>query len=75
MRPRRTAPVGFALAILGFLWSAVPNYLAILNNPPGWIFERPFYQPAVVPILIGVLMLVGSAVIVIIGSAKRKLSK
>ncbi|MBZ5673459.1 MAG: hypothetical protein LAP61_04370 [Acidobacteriia bacterium] len=75
MRPRRIALVGFAIAILGFLWSAAPNYLASLNDPPGWIFDRPLYQPAVVPILIGVSLLVGSAVVVIVGFAKRKFSK
>jgi hypothetical protein len=72
MRPRRIALIGFALAILGFLWSAAPNYLASLNDPPGWIFDRPFYQPAVVPILIGFLMLVGSAIIVIVGLRSEK---
>jgi hypothetical protein len=66
---------GFALVIVGFLWSALPNYLASLNDPPGWIFDRPFYQPAVVPILVGILLLVGSGVIVVVGLAKRRFSK
>jgi len=75
MTTKIIALVGFALMVLGFLWSALPNYLASLTDPPGWIFDRPFYQPAVVPILIGILMLVASAVTVIIGFAKRRFSR
>jgi hypothetical protein len=43
-----------------------------LTDPPGWIFDRPFYQPAIVPVLIGILMLIGSAVLAVVGLAKRR---
>jgi len=66
---------GLALIVLGYLFSVLPNYLASLTNPPGWIIDRPFYQPAGVAMVAGFLVLVGSVVAMAVNFLRAKLSR
>ena len=72
---RIAALSGLALIILGYLFSALPNYLASLTDPPGWIIDRPFYQPAGFAMVAGFLVLLGSAVAMAVTFVKAKLSR
>lgn len=40
------ATVGLVLFVAGLGWGAVYDHLQKLNDPPGWIMDRPFYPPA-----------------------------
>jgi hypothetical protein len=72
---RAAALVGLALIVLGYLYSALPNYLSSLTDAPGWVMDRSFYQPVAIPIIAGFLILIASLLAVIVNFAKARFSK
>lgn len=45
-RTVKTALCGLLAFALGVVWMAVHEYVAKRTDPPGWIVDRPVYQPA-----------------------------
>ena len=73
--PRSVALLGLALVVGGYLWSAIKNYLASRNDPPGWIVDRSVSVPGMFVILTGILLLIASVMIVLVRRIVRRVLK
>lgn len=58
------------LAVLGFLcfwigigWDAIHEHIQKRTDPPGWIFDRAPYEPALILAKIGLLVFLVAAII------------
>jgi len=73
--PRAVGLLGLALVVAGYLWSAIKNYLASRNDPPGWIVDRSISVPGMFVILAGILLLIASVMVALAVRIMRHFSK
>ena len=66
---------GTGMLLIGTLWSAVHNYIASRNDPPGWIVDRALYQPPVLVSLGGLVVLMCAASVALAKLVRKIISR
>jgi cytochrome c biogenesis factor len=67
----RLSLVGLALYVGGILWAFTREQLLKRSDPPGWIVDRAYYEPAMVLSWIGAIVLIATVVWVIVRRVVR----
>jgi hypothetical protein len=56
----KSAILGFATYWIGVAWIGVHEHFAKRSDPPGWIVDRPIYEPAAITAWCGLIVFVAA---------------